>query len=69
MADVVDIRSRKKKSNKEVGPSKQPYSSYLEPTRDQTEDFGSRMERIRASLERINQIMHELKKNSTDYTH
>jgi len=67
MGDVIDIRSRRKRSDKEVRPL---YSSHLEPNRsDVTDDFGERMRRIRASLEKINQLMHELKKNSKDYTH
>ena len=32
----------------------------------QPEDFGDRMQRIRLSLEKINQLMNELKKNSRE---
>lgn len=34
--------------------------------RPQTEDFGDRMQRIKTSLEKINQLMAELKKNARD---
>lgn len=69
MGDVIDIRSRKKQSPAKDGRTPL-YSSHLEPKRpSEEEDFGERMKRIRASLEKINQLMHELKKNSTDYTH
>lgn len=34
--------------------------------RPQAEDFGDRMQRIKASLEKINELMAELKKSSRD---
>lgn len=73
-ANVVDLQSfrARKMEDQDLARGRTPlYSSHLEngakPVEE--EDFGTRMQRIRTSLEKINQIMWELKKNSTDYTH
>lgn len=73
-ANVVDLQSfrARKKEDQDLARGRTPlYSSHLENTSKpiEEEDFGTRMQRIRTSLEKINQIMWELKKNSTDYTH
>ena len=62
MGDVVNIKSLldKKKLKEDLSNGRQPlYASHLG-----NEDFGDRLLRIRTSLERINQLMSELKKTS-----
>lgn len=74
---VVDLLAyrKTKQTEQELARGRTPlYSSHLEskPKSDLSaadEDFGQRMQRIRTSLEKINQLMFELKKSSTEYTH
>ncbi len=74
---VVDLQAyrQNKKLETDLARGRQPlYSSHLDQTASakkgsEEDDFGQRMQRIRTSLEKINQLMYELKKNSKDYTH
>lgn len=74
---VLDLGTfrKKRETNSEFAPSRQPlYSSHLSYTPDkmsgkrrtpsQDADFGDRLNRIRASLDKINRLMGELKKMS-----
>jgi len=76
-AKVVDLKSfRQKKNEKEsLSRGRKPLyvshadgkvtgSPHLKGPADKSEDFGDRVSRIRASLDRINVLMGELKKMS-----
>lgn len=79
LGKVVDLQAyrQNKKLETDFARGRQPlYSSHLDQSaaasakqNSEDDDFGQRMQRIRSSLERINQLMYELKKNSKDYTH
>lgn len=76
--NVFDMQKfRTKKSTEQEfahGGRKPLYISYLDGQvkgsphfqRHDSEDFGERMQRIKASLERINQLMADLKKSAKD---
>lgn len=70
---VLDLSSYRQNKNLAANTSsRQPlYSSHLDspPPKKEDEDFGLRMQRIRESLEHINQLMFELKRNTKDYTY
>lgn len=77
---VLDLSSYRQNKNLAANTfSRQPlYSNHLDAPkkevpelklrRDNEDDFGLRMQRIRESLWRINQLMHELRESSTEYT-
>lgn len=62
---VIDLAAYRKKKD---GTKER---EWLEKKLDMSspEEFNTRMQRIHASLERINQVMWELKQNSHQYTH
>ena len=73
--NIVDFNAfrRKKESEKEISRGRLPlHVSHLDGKvtgsphfkRPQTDDFGDRMQRIKSSLEKINQLMADLKKSS-----
>jgi hypothetical protein len=75
-ATVVDLTTfrRKKEADDEFGRGREPlYASHLTGRvtgsphlkRPDAPDFGDRLQRIRASLDKINRLMTELKKLST----
>ena len=72
---VVDFNAfrRQKESEKEISRGRLPlHVSHLDGKitgsphlkKKESEEFGARMERIKSSLERINQLMSDLKKTS-----
>lgn len=67
MGDIIDLESRKNKKriDEELARGRNPlYISHKEgsirPSHDNT-DFSDRVSRIRASLEKLNRLMEELK--------
>lgn len=71
-SNVVDLTSfrQKKKMDEELARGRTPlYSTYLPEKPASEEDFGARMQRIRESLEKINKLMSDLKKNSQEQLH
>ncbi len=69
IVSLVDFR-RKKETKEELGQGRNPlYVSHMQGKNagsphlenNESEDFGERLRRIRASLERINSIMNDLK--------
>ena len=75
--EVVSLASfrKQKETKEEFGRGREPlYVSHLTgkvtgtpPTkRPETQDFGDRLTRIRSSLEKINRLMSELKKMSSE---
>ena len=78
---VIDLASfrKKKETQSELARGRQPlYVSHLTGKIDSKEqsqgeaedpaDFGDRLQRIRTSLDKINRLMSELKRMSTDET-
>lgn len=75
-AKVVDFKSFKDKRSveREIGRGRKPlYVNHAAGTisgrKDENADFGDRLTKIRSSLDRINQLMTELKKLSQRPTH
>ncbi len=75
--NVVDFKTfrEKKETEKEIARGRVPlHVSHLTGRvtgsphfkRPQADDFGDRMQRIKASLEKINKLMADLKKSSRD---
>ena len=67
---VIQFRDyQRKKLESELSSIRQPlYSSHLDVPKKDDDDFGLRMQRIRESLWRINERMHELRESAMDYT-
>ncbi|MGE0172426.1 MAG: hypothetical protein AB7T49_06570 [Oligoflexales bacterium] len=70
---VVDLSSfrLKKQLEADVSRGRTPlYTSYRNPASEQPNpenDFAARMQRIRQSLEKINQLMSQIKKSDTKH--